>query len=347
MVFYLSGNSFAVIFENGHEDWEGTLEKIREYFGKTMQLNGIEFSVTAAMTILSYENNAKNVSDAVDMLECALSEAKTSGNEALVYANEEMLQKVRREQQILQMMKQAIWKGGFEVFYQAIYSVEEKRFTSAEALVRMRSPEQGYIRPDEFIPIAEKNGLITKIGEIVFRDVCRFMTGHRIWEKGIACVDVNLSAVQCMQANLYETLLSIMDEYDLPYQYINLEITETAATVSGENLRHNMEQLSKRGVNFSMDDYGTGFSNMINLIEYPFQIIKLDKSLVWSAMENEKAMCALKYTIGMVKEMGMKLIAEGVETIDQAQKLEELGCDFFQGYYYAKPVNGAGFLQIL
>lgn len=346
-VFYLSGNEFAILSENERSDWDEIMEKLHGYFRQSIIINGVDVSMSSSMCMVSYRNKAERLEDAMDMFEISLAEAKELGTEGIIYADEEMMRKGRRDNQILQLMKHAMKEDGFEVFYQPIYSVEKHRFASAEALIRMKPKELGFISPEEFIPIAEKNGLILGIGEFVFREVCRFIMEHRLWESGIECIDVNLSTVQCMQKTLHRTLLQIMDEYQLDYKYINLEITETAAAISGETLRQNMEELISRGVNFSMDDYGTGFSNIVNLIEYPFHIIKLDKSLVWSAMENEKAMCALKYTIGMVKDMGMKLIAEGVENIEQAKELAAMGCDFFQGYYYSKPINGGDFLKRL
>ena len=128
---------------------------------------------------------------------------------------------------------------------------------------------------------------------------------------------------------------------------INLEITETAAVVSSEALLNNMQQLIAGDVQFSMDDYGTGFSDISHIIEYPFSLIKFDKSMVWASMKSEKAFCALKYNVAMIKELNMGIVAEGVETKQQADSLKELGFDYFQGFYYSKPVPGEDFLQLL
>ena len=147
-----------------------------------------------------------------------------------------------------------------------------------------------------------------------------------------------------MQSTLYMQLVDIMNQYGLPYSCINLEITETAAVMSQETLMENMDKLREYGINFSLDDYGTGFANTAAVVKYPFHTVKLDKSMVWSAMDDTKAMSALKYSIAMLKEMGMELIAEGVEELQQAKLLEDMGCDFFQGYYYSRPVSGAEFL---
>lgn len=241
----------------------------------------------------------------------------------------------------------ALRNNEFRVYYQPIYSVEKQCYTSAEALIRLYTEEYGFISPDEFIPVAEETGLMLEIGRYVYREVCRFMKEEKIWEKGIEYIDVNLSAVQCMQESLYEELLEIMNEFELPYTMINLEITETAAVLSSSTLKRNMENLMKHQISFSLDDYGTGFSNMDHLINYPFHTIKLDKTMLWTAMTNIKAMMALKHTIAMIKDMDMNIVAEGVETKEQVDLLTELKCDFFQGYYYSKAVPDKEFVELL
>jgi EAL domain-containing protein (putative c-di-GMP-specific phosphodiesterase class I) len=203
----------------------------------------------------------------------------------------------------------------------------------------------GYLNPEEFIPMAEKNGMILKIGEFVFRTVCQMMARERIWEKGIDYIEVNLSVVQCMQEDICEMLYGIMDEYEVPYSCINLEITETV--LSKDILWDTMERMVVGGVTFSLDDYGTGYSNLTNILKYPFHIVKLDKSMVWSAMEDERAMLALKHTVAMVLDLDMYIVAEGVETEEMVKTLTELGCEYLQGYYFSRPVCEADFLEKL
>ena len=150
-----------------------------------------------------------------------------------------------------------------------------------------------------------------------------------------------------MQQKLHEKIENIMDKYQLDSSKISLEITETAAVTSREILINNMNQLIDRGFKFSMDDYGTGFSNTSTLIAYPFDEIKIDKSIVWSAMEDEKAMIAFKHSVAMIKDLDFKIVAEGVETKEQAKMLGDLGCDYFQGYYYSKPVSEDDFMSLI
>lgn len=337
-LFKLSDIKFALISDKEHLEWDSIIKMIVERFNNPFGIGGVRTALSEVMCMLSYPDNLTCAENIPDMIEYSLEKAVTLGDDTVIFADESILEEGRREHKIIQIMRQALRNKTFEVYYQPIYSVEKERYTSAEALIRLRDEELGFISPEEFIPLAEKNGMILEIGEYVFREVCSFMSKKRVWEKGIEYIDVNLSVVQCMQEKLHEKLIKIMDEYKIEYRYINLEITETAAIMSSETLQSNMEKLMDKGIKFSLDDYGTGFSNTSNLVKYNFHTIKLDKSMVWSAMEDKKAMCALEYTIGMVKAMNMELVAEGVENKEQAEKLENMGCDFFQGYLYSRPI---------
>ena len=348
-VFYVEQNRFMILAEGSDVNWEIFREVLQRRFSRPFTFEGTDFSLDLALTLLPNKEH-QGISDADDiirMLECSLQEAEDSSAEMMVIEGEQVLEKGRREGEILHILREALRFQRFEVFYQPIYSVKKKCYCSAEALIRLRDDSMGYISPEEFVPIAERHGLITEMGAFVFREVCRFMTERRLWERGIEYIDVNLSVVQCMQEDLYEQLIRIMDEFHLPYHCINLEITETAAVLSSENLRNNMTKLMEKGVNFSLDDYGTGFSNTASIVEYPFHTIKLDKSMLWSSTDSEKAMCALEHMIPMIKSMHMELICEGVETQAQATMLEHMGCDYFQGYYFSKPVNAEAFLELL
>ncbi|MBO5153523.1 MAG: EAL domain-containing protein [Eubacterium sp.] len=348
-VFYVEQNRFMILVEGSDAHWDMFREVLQRRFQRPFTFEGTDFSLDLAMTLLPNKEH-QGISDAEDiirMLECSLQEAEESGAEMIVISGEQLLEKGRRESEILHILREALRYQRFEVYYQPIYSVKKKCYCSAEALIRLRDETMGYISPEEFVPIAERHGLIIEMGTFVFREVCSFIAKKRLWERGIEYVDVNLSVVQCMQEDLHERLIAIMDEFHLPYHCINLEITETAAVLSSENLRGNMTKLMEKGVNFSLDDYGTGFSNTASIIEYPFHTIKLDKSMLWSATDSEKAMCALEHVIAMIKSMHMELICEGVETQSQATMLEHMGCDYFQGYYFSKPVNAEGFLDLL
>ncbi|MBQ9983804.1 MAG: EAL domain-containing protein [Lachnospiraceae bacterium] len=346
-VFHVSNFGFAIIYKNDVFAEDCLIDAIRQRFEKPFYLNNMEISLEAPMAVVHYPEDAETIENLIDLLDYAMNEAAHGEDHVIVRANEDLLNKKRREGQVLRAMKTALREQTFQVFYQPIYSVEEKRYTAAEALIRMPNTEIGFIGPDEFIPIAEKNGMILEIGEFVFRTVCEFMVKEQIWEKGIENIHVNLSVVQCMQEKLAQNFLDIMEGYELPCSRINLEVTETAAVVSSECLSANMNKLVANGVRFALDDYGTGFSNATSLIEYPYNTIKIDKGVVWAAMENENAMKVLTHSVAMIKSLDMNIVAEGVETLEQANELTNMGCDYFQGYYYSKPVNAEDFVSLL
>ena len=251
------------------------------------------------------------------------------------------------KKEIIEVLKNALANDEFFVVYQPIFSVEKQKFTTAEALLRLKSKKLGIIGPDEFIPLAEQNGLILPIGEFVIKTVCEFISKERIWEKGIEYIHVNLSAIQCMQENLHQQLIEIMDSYNLEYKYLNFEVTETVAIASSDILKNNMSKLIEKSIKFSLDDYGTGFSNIYSLIRYPFNTIKIDKSIIWASMKDERAMVILENIIELAKSLNKEVVAEGVEDIDQVNILKKFGCDYNQGYYYSKPIMLEEFINII
>ena len=346
-VFHLSGSQFLIMSNDQNMDWNNVVDRISDRFSDAFECSGMEISLDVNMCLFSYPQVVSNLEDAIDLLEYSLKYAKETGGSGIVYGDKELLAKGKRETQIVYMLGKAIKEDGFCVHYQPIYSVEKGRYTTAEALVRFKESDIGFVSPEEFIPIAEKNGMIVRIGEIVFEKVCKFYKENHLEEKGIENIHFNLSVVECMQQKLHEKIENIMDKYQLDSSKISLEITETAAVTSREILINNMNQLIDRGFKFSMDDYGTGFSNTSTLIAYPFDEIKIDKSIVWSAMEDEKAMIAFKHSVAMIKDLDFKIVAEGVETKEQAKMLGDLGCDYFQGYYYSKPVSEVDFMSLI
>ncbi len=346
-VFAFTESRFALIVDGGDSEVDMFTKKIRRRFENPFIANDEGFRLGCSICRFASPRDAQSTESVMNLLEYSLTKASNSGNENIVVADAALLEERRRSTQVLRILKKALAENRFSVYYQPIYSVENRRFTSAEALLRLYDDDFGFISPDEFVPIAEKNGLIIKIGEYVFKEVCKFISTNKIWEKGIEHIDVNLSPMQCLQDDLQERLTSFMDEYRLDYSRICLEINETASLVSAKLLRQNMQKMTENGIRFSLDDYGTGFANLTTVVEYPFSIVKLDKKMLWAAMKSDKAMTVLRQTIRMMKQLSLELIAEGVETEEQAQLLAYYGCDFFQGYFYAKPQNVESFLKFI
>ncbi|SFQ40464.1 EAL domain, c-di-GMP-specific phosphodiesterase class I (or its enzymatically inactive variant) [Lachnospiraceae bacterium XBB1006] len=343
----MSEEMFCIIAKKTPEEWELVRSQIGERFRKPFWYRDMQINLRAHMCMLEKPEEIPKAEDAIDMMRFALQKVMRDYGESIGEADTVELSEGRREAYVVQAMKRALENHGFCVYYQPIFSAKEGRYVRAEALVRLFDEELGMIPPDEFIPLAEQKGLITEIGAYVFSDVCAMLKRERIWEKGIERVDVNLSGIQCMQENLAERMIDIMDAYQVPYKAVNFEITETAAILSKTTLKRNMEVLLQKGVNFAMDDYGNGYSNTMTIIDNPFSDIKIDKSMLWSAMGNTLAMQALKHTIYMLQDMGFEIIVEGVENAEMSAMLQKLGCTLHQGFYYAKPLAEAEFIELV
>ena len=258
---------------------------------------------------------------------------------------EEEVYGYKREIAVERAIENAIREKKFQVYYQPVCDVKADKVVSAEALIRLNDPELGFISPEEFIPIAEKKGYIVDIGEFVFENVCRFFKEKQLDKIGIEYIEVNLSTVQCMSEKLVKSFCDIVRKYDIKSNCINLEITESAMANNIAVLENTMKQLTSLGFTFSIDDFGTGYSNFNYIFDMPFSIVKLDKSILWKAAENERAGIILSNLIRMVNDMHMKTVAEGVETEEQKNTLKELGCDYLQGYYFSQAIPEEAFYK--
>lgn len=269
-------------------------------------------------------------------------------NGKVMWIDDNTIKEKNYRKQVLALLTNAVQNKAFDVVYQPIWSVTDNRFSSAEALVRLQDcGELGFISPEVFIPLAEEQGLISEIGNIVFEKVCSFAAENRLWEKGIQYIEVNLSGMQSVDPSLPAQLSSIMQKYGIIPKFFNLEITETASINGGELLDENMRRLRSLGCHFSMDDFGTGYSNLSQMARVRFELVKLDKSLIWPAFGDNpgKPMVILSSCITMILRLGAHIVAEGVETKEQAEFLISHGVVHLQGYYYSKPISGDEFLK--
>ena len=244
------------------------------------------------------------------------------------------------------IIDRALEKNSFQVYYQPIYSVERGKFVSAEALLRLYDDEHGFISPEILVPAAERSGAIHKIGAFVFEEVCKFISGDEYKRLGLDYIEVNLSVAQCMHSDLADFILETMRKYDICADSINLEITETAASYAQRVMQENLNKLSRAGLSFSLDDYGTGYSNMKRVISLPLKIVKLDKSFV-DEQHNPKMWIFLQNTVKMLKDMKMEIVVEGIETHEMVEMFSNLKCDFIQGYFFSKPLCKDEFVRFI
>ncbi|WP_051589010.1 EAL domain-containing protein [Ruminococcus sp. NK3A76] len=240
----------------------------------------------------------------------------------------------------------AVSENTLEVYYQPIYSINEKRFTSAEALIRLKDEKYGFVPPDLFIPEAEKNGQIHKIGRFVFESVCDLIASDEFSELGLDYIEINLSVVECMRDTLADDIISTLERFGISHDRINLEITETFAAKSQSVMEANIRKLTEAGITFSLDDFGTGYSNMQSIALLPLTITKLDKTFA-SLEDNKKMTVVVEHSIDLIKALQMKIVVEGVETKEMLERFSQLGCEYIQGYYFSKPLPREDFIKFI
>ena len=240
----------------------------------------------------------------------------------------------------------AIQKKKFQMYYQPIYDARKMKFVSAEALIRLIDDKYGFVSPGLFIPAAEASGAIHQIGDYVLEAVCEFMSKCDLDKMGLEYIEINLSAAQCVETDLVYKVLTTLDKYKLTPDKINLEMTETAADFDPAMVDRNLKRLNEKGIKFSLDDYGTGYSNIKRVIQLPFDLVKLDKSFV-DEMDDPQMWIVIKNTVNMLHEMKKDILVEGVEEERTFNRFINLGCEYIQGYYFSRPLPAREFIKFM
>ena len=344
VLFRIDKDSLVIMIPDAKDSQE-LADRIRKKFTETWSLDDQELVLYAHMCILECPKHAQDVPETLRLISLMTQEAQNQGKDMITMAEMDISSGVRI-QEVDRIVKHALENRLLEVYYQPIYTPDRDAYMSAEALLRLHDPQKGFISPEEFIPIAEHNGMIIRIGQFVLNEVCKMLKETETLNYGIDYVEVNLSIVECIQSDLAENVIRTLERHNILPKRVNLEITETAESLSGM-IHENIARLSEAGFSFSLDDFGTGYSNLMRTIELPISIIKLDKSLIAPATKSARAYNALGDIVRMNKEMGYESVVEGVETAEESVMVREMGCEHIQGFYYAKPMTKREFLQFL
>ncbi len=344
-LYYLENGEFRVVVPASERPVVlQTAKKIKQSLSEGFEFREVEISVLANVCILNWPEDINDARSEL-LFENRLLESQYHTD--VMFAKEVMRQSnFDILKSIDYLIEDALKSHKFEVYYQPIYSIRDKKFTAAEALLRLNTEEFGFVSPDVFIPAAEQSGAIHRIGHYVLEEVCRFIAEDGFKDLEIECIDVNLSTIQCLEKNLAREIAMILGNYSVQPSQINLEITETATAFGQSEMDANIENLSARGFSFSLDDYGTGYSNISRAINMPLSVIKLDKSIT-RVERNTKLYSIGENTVRMIKDMNMKIVAEGIEDKKTLQLFEEMGCDYIQGFYFSKPLPKDEFIRFI
>lgn len=341
MVFKENDERTYLIF-NTPEEAQEAIKRVNTYLVKHRQ-NTDTLPVKVRWIFVPSAQEANGQDDLLSLIDAV--SRKHAYTSELVTVDARLIEDVRRDREIERLLATAMAEDRVEVFYQPIYSISQRRVTGAEALVRIRDEEGNLVSPALFIPIAESNGMILRLGKIVFEKVCIFIKSHPLRELGLSQIHVNLSMVQCACTDLAMDYIDIMRRYGIDPQQINLEITESASTDEKALLLVNMDKLIDYGVSFALDDFGMGQSNLNYIMDMPVKKAKFDREMTQAYFTNTKARHVMIAAVRMIHDMGLMIVSEGVETAEECRAIEELGIEYIQGYYFSKPLPEEAFLD--
>ena len=343
----LGGDEFIILLRGltEHHNALAIAENLLKAFREPFKIGGRELILTMSIGVAVYPKNGRCASDLLRNADTAMYQAKALGRNTYSFFTKEMNTCMQRRFEIEEQMHGALERNEFELHYQAQFNAKNENIIGAEALLRWHNPKLGHVAPDEFIPIAEHTGLIVPIGQFVMKQALGFLAQWQSADQQQYTIAVNLSPRQFRDAGLLNFIKKSLSESNISSKYLELEITEGVLMSGQSYIHHALEQINELGIKLSMDDFGTGYSSLSYLRQYPFDVLKIDRSFINGITSNKADYNLVKATIAMSHSLGLTVIAEGVETAEQLQVLNKLKCDFIQGYYFSKPIPAMQLLE--
>ncbi|WP_025127505.1 bifunctional diguanylate cyclase/phosphodiesterase [Pseudomonas sp. PH1b] len=304
-----------------------------------------ELQISASIGIAVYPGNGLSAQELLMNADAAMYHAKGTGKNGYSFFDASMNSNARRQLQLLQDLRNALEQHQFRLHYQPKFDAANGQPVGAEALLRWEHPQHGLLLPDKFIELAEKSGLIIPIGDWVLHEACRQMSewygqGYTGWR-----IAVNLSALQFCHVGLVKSVATALERYQLPANSLTLEITETTAMNDADVSMLVLQQLADMGVDLSIDDFGTGYSSLMYLKRLPANELKIDRGFVRDLEHDSDDAAIVSAIVALGQALGLRIVAEGVETGVQQTFLTQLGCDSLQGYFLGLPLPADGFMQ--
>lgn len=339
----LYADNFVVCYEAGKGDSRRMIN--------TLQMVADSFAINNR-TILSFglyriDDKTLPVSVMCDRANMALWKAKGNFKNPYCEYDEKMRQQVLKEQKIINAMEMAIQNKEFTLYLQPKYNIEKGTIIGAEALVRWISQENGFISPGDFIPVFENNGFVYEVDKFIWEESCRYLRKWLDEGREVHPISVNVSRIDLYDPKLVKHLVDLREKYQLPSQYLELEITESAYTEDPEQIITITRQLREAGFVILMDDFGTGYSSLNMLKDIQIDVLKLDMGFLKSSDYSAKGGNILTAILKMAESLKMQTIAEGVETKEQVEFLKGIGCKYVQGFYYSKPLPVEDFEKLI
>ncbi|KIL50234.1 hypothetical protein KP77_16090 [Jeotgalibacillus alimentarius] len=341
--FLAQADQFHFVLFTSHEQIESRIGELQASLAEPFKVNG--FDVAASFSF-GVSMNDHSVKELLQTAQIALNKGKEhSSRNSLTYFTEDMKESSRDYFEIEMNLRKGLIENQFMMYFQPQISGPDARIDGFEALVRWNHPEIGLVRPDIFIPLAESTGFIVPLGEWIIQESLK--TLKKFHEAGMTHlgVSVNISSRQFIHEHFPEMIFQALDQYQLSPDKLCLEITESVAMEESSIVLERLHLFTKKGVKLSVDDFGTGFSAFVYLLDYPVNEIKIDREFIRLLTQNKKSEALVKTIIDLADNLRLSVIAEGVETQDQLGLLQSLGCQRFQGYLISKPVPPAELTQ--
>jgi diguanylate cyclase (GGDEF)-like protein len=342
----MGGDEFAIMVSgiNNEEDIQKIVSMIHRLMKPPVTIEGLNLELRVTIGVATSPEHGTDSDTLIQRADVARYVAKEKRKDFVVYSFE-LDQHSPKRLTLMGELRQGLETEELFLLYQPKVNGGDGEIRSAEALVRWNHYKHGIIPPNEFIPMAERTGMIKDLSKFVLQKVLKQIAE---WEKeGLEIsVSVNLSAQDLLDPKLPEVLAGLLASCEVPASRLVVEITETAIIEDPERAMEVMSRLSEMGVKMSIDDFGTGYSSLAYLKKMPVREIKIDRSFVMEMMENGNDAVIVKATIGLAHNLGMKVVAEGVESQESADHLRELGCDTLQGFFYSKPISPEEFIAM-
>ena len=332
LIYRVTPSGFTYIIQNDNRDAANYLaERIQRELRDKWLANNKEIPLRTIILFAAVPRELQSIDDVLLMCESEMPES--AGN--MILSGRSLLFLMDRSKTD-EALHRGIRDNNFRMEYQLMYTGDTHEVYAAESFLRLYDPELGEVSPADFIPMAEKNGLIDVLGDYVLKKVCEFLKSPLPERMGIRFVSVNLSIVQCMNPDFIYKVKSVVDSYGVAHEMINFEVTETSVDNDFDVLKKTISELKKEGFLFSIQGYGSGYSNMYSVFSLDFDMIKMDRTLL-SDDSNSRSYVVLEHNVKMIREMDKRVIIMGIENKEQMERTKSLDVDYLQGYYFSKP----------
>ena len=340
--FYrIRSDDFAILLKGNHQydELKHICSQIMKHYSKSATEHGHLYGNDISIGVLPNLDSAYQAEELINIASRTCQFASAKNNSRIEIYSGRIQKSVDRFFFIERGLKEALNQRSLSVKFQPIINAQSGKVSSFEALVRWRSSEFGEIFPDEFIPVAEKKGLIVDLGYFVFEKACEFI-GRYNKQNGVDIrVNINVSVLQLLNSNFPNNILTMAKTADVPPSSIMLELTETVILDGDKNALNQLHSLSEMGFLLSLDDFGAGFSSLNSFFDLPLNQIKIDKTIAWKTQTNHASEQYLEFLIQLCRSNNVDIVIEGIETADMHQKFKEMGATYLQGYWFSKPLS--------